>query len=121
MKKGHHFSIFTSTGMQLPYIRGEMLVDPSRFIIIIMIPQFLAKYVFGMDEFLYIVDPKANAFVLEVIKTSGVEFETSTKHRIVEFYSPYCVRSLRKSSLSIYEFSVLKLVGLFSTGSLYQF
>jgi hypothetical protein len=67
-----------------------MLVAPSIFFVI-MIPQLIAKYVFGMEDFLYFNDPEANVLVVDITSPSGAAFETSTKHRIVEFYSPYCV------------------------------
>ena len=59
-----------------------------------MLPQWIAKNVFGMDEFLYINDKKnnANSIIKDITSASDLSFETSTTARIVEFYSPYCVR-----------------------------
>ena len=58
-----------------------------------MLPQLIAKYVFGMDEFLYINDKNnADSIIKEITSASDLSFETSTKPRILEFYSPYCVR-----------------------------
>jgi hypothetical protein len=44
----------------------------------------------GGSKFLYQDDPDAKA-VIEVTEPNGF-FETSPKNRVVEFYSPYCVR-----------------------------
>jgi hypothetical protein len=55
-----------------------------------MIAQFLAKNVFGMKEFLYLDDPSATSII--EVQSSGALFENSKTNRIVEFYSPYCVR-----------------------------
>jgi hypothetical protein len=56
-----------------------------------MLPSLIAKYVFGMDDFLYINDKIAKSVIIEVTSTTDIPFETSNKPRIVEFYSPYCV------------------------------
>jgi hypothetical protein len=59
-----------------------------------MFPQLIAKYVFGMEDFLYINDKEnVKSLIREVTSVTDLKFETSTKPRIVEFYSPYCVRS----------------------------
>jgi type IV secretory pathway VirB6-like protein len=59
---------------------------------LVMLPQFIAKHVFGMEEFLYINDK--NSVIKDVASASDLSFETSTKPRFVEFYSPYCVCGL---------------------------
>jgi hypothetical protein len=43
--------------------------------------------VFGSDQHLYLDDDNAKV-ILE--QTDKVDFEASTKPRVVEFYSPYC-------------------------------
>lgn len=68
-----------------------------------MLPQFIAKFVFGMEDFLYINDKKnnANSIIKDITSASDLSFETSTKPRIVEFYSPYCVRTCMECSCII--------------------
>ena len=68
-----------------------------------MLPQFIAKFVFGMEDFLYINDKKnnANSIIKDITSASDLSFETSTKPRIVEFYSPYCVRTSMECSCII--------------------
>lgn len=52
----------------------------------------LASPVTGVGKFLYQDDPDPNAkAVIEVTESTGF-FQTSKTNRIVEFYSPYCVR-----------------------------
>jgi hypothetical protein len=51
----------------------------------------------GSSKFLYQDDPDAKA-VIEVTEPNGF-FETSHKNRVVEFYSPYCVRVALSVSL----------------------
>jgi hypothetical protein len=59
------------------------------FLYCIMLPQLIAKYVFGIADFLYINDK--DSVIKDVASASDLSFETSTKPRILEFYSPYCV------------------------------
>jgi hypothetical protein len=55
----------------------------------------------GGSKFLYQDDPDAKA-VIEVTEPNGF-FETSHKNRVVEFYSPYCVRVALSVSLVMEE------------------
>ena len=89
-----------------------------------MLPQFIAKFVFGMEDFLYIHDKKnnANSIIKDITSASDLSFETSTKPRIVEFYSPYCVRvwSVHASFSNTYLLIVwLVLISVYS-GSLHS-
>jgi hypothetical protein len=72
----------------------KSLVSTQRILIyFVMLPQLIAKYVFGMDDFLYVDDKNnANSIIKDITSASDLSFETSTKPRIIEFYSPYCVR-----------------------------
>jgi Erv1 / Alr family len=99
------------------------MVDVPSLFFIIMIPQLIAKHVFGMEDFLYINDPQANALVADVTSPSGAAFETSTKHRIVEFYSPYCVSIFFIRIFAIYGTSSLNMcyIGLLGQGHCINF
>jgi hypothetical protein len=59
---------------------------------IMLLPTLFAKNVLGMDEFLYRNEKDPDAKAVIEVTSDTVYFETSTKNRIVEFYSPYCVR-----------------------------